>query len=235
MNYTLHPLADNAVIVQFGEYIEEQVYERVQAFSKYLEHQPLPWMVEYIPAFTTVTLFYDPMFYYRHASPYEVVCHNLESILQTLENTQAQEKKIVEIPVCYGGEFGPDLEFVARHNKLSPQQVIDIHQNGTYLVYMIGFAPGFPYMGGMDERIAAPRKQSPSLAIPAGSVGIAGKQTGIYPIETPGGWQIIGKTPLPLFRPDHKNPSLLQAGDEIRFVSITPQQFQTIKEAGTWH
>jgi inhibitor of KinA len=132
--------------------------------------------------------------------------------------------------VCYGGELGPDLEFVAEHNKLSAEEVIGIHSASVYLVYMIGFAPGFPYIGGMSGKIAAPRRSSPRLKIPAGSVGIAGSQTGIYPIETPGGWQLIGQTPLKLFQPESKSPSLLKAGDVIQFKPISYNQFLEEKE-----
>jgi inhibitor of KinA len=136
----------------------------------------------------------------------------------------------VEIPVLYGGEYGPDLEYVASFHKISAEEVIQIHTESECLVYMIGFAPGFPFMGGMDERIATPRRESPRTAIVPGSVGIAGKQTGIYSLETPGGWQIIGRTPLELFRPDLNPPTLLKAGDRIKFFPISPEEFNTFKE-----
>ncbi|MBO1911088.1 5-oxoprolinase subunit PxpB, partial [Microvirga sp. 3-52] len=116
---------------------------------------------------------------------------------------------------------GPDLEYVAKSNNLSIEEVIQIHSENEYLVYMIGFAPGFPFLGGMDKRIATPRKETPRLTIPSGSVGIAGKQTGVYPLETPGGWQIIGRTPLDLFLPDMSPPTLLEAGDKIRFMPVS--------------
>jgi inhibitor of KinA len=147
-------------------------------------------------------------------------------LLNDLDLDERRESRVVEIPVHYGGESGPDLDIVAKHNGLTPEEVVAIHSNGHYFVNMIGFAPGFPYIGGMSEKIATPRKSSPRLKIPAGSVGIAGKQTGIYPIETPGGWQIIGKTPLQLFRPDHDPPSLLKAGDKICFKPITLKEFR---------
>ena len=132
--------------------------------------------------------------------------------------------------MCYGGEYGPDLEEVARHNGLSVDEVIALHSGGEYLVYMIGFAPGFPYLGGMSERIAMPRRSSPRAQIPVGSVGIAGMQTGVYPIETPGGWQLIGRTPLALFRPEENPPSLLQAGNKVRFRPISADEFAAWKE-----
>jgi inhibitor of KinA len=162
--------------------------------------------------------------------PYETVCEELTTLLEGLSVDQDAEPRIVEIPVCYGGEFGPDLEEVAEHNGITPEEVIDIHSNGEYIVYMIGFAPGFPYIGGMSEKIAAPRRKNPRLKIPAGSVGIAGKQTGVYPIETPGGWQLIGRTPRKLFLPDGHTPSLLQAGDQIKFVQVSQEEFLKMEE-----
>ena len=134
--------------------------------------------------------------------------------------------RTVSIPVCYGGEFGPDLEYVARHNNLTTDEVIHIHSSGEYLVYMIGFAPGFPFLGGLSPKIATPRRPSPRATIPAGSVGIAGMQTGVYPIETPGGWQLIGRTPQKLFLPNENPPSLLQAGDVVKFCPISFQEYQ---------
>jgi inhibitor of KinA len=137
---------------------------------------------------------------------------------------------VVSIPVCYGGAFGPDLDFVAGHNKLSVQEVIDIHTSRPYQVYMLGFTPGFPYLGGMSERIAAPRLAQPRVAIPAGSVGIAGSQTGIYPIESPGGWQLIGRTPLRLFDPGSATPFLFAAGNYLRFTAIDADAFLEIRQ-----
>src|SRR5699024_4926794 len=133
--------------------------------------------------------------------------------------------RMVEIPVLYGGDYGPDLDLVAHRNQLSTEEVIRIHSERDYLVYMIGFAPGFPYVGGMDERIEAPRKENPRQSIPAGSVGIAGKQTGIYPFESPGGWQIIGRTPAQLFLPESNPPTLIQPGDRLRFVPIDEAEY----------
>jgi inhibitor of KinA len=136
----------------------------------------------------------------------------------------------VEIPVCYGGDFGPDLKSVADRNGLTPDEVVTIHCKSTYPVYMIGFAPGFPYLGGMSERISAPRLDTPRERIPAGSVGIAGTQTGVYPIETPGGWRLIGRTPLRLFDAVRDPPSLLQAGDRVRFTAIERGEFDRIRD-----
>jgi inhibitor of KinA len=141
----------------------------------------------------------------------------------------------VDIPVCYGGDFGPDLDAVSSHTGLSTEEVVAIHGEPDYLVYMIGFAPGFPYLGGMSERLASPRRESPRAKIPPGSVGIAGSQTGVYPIETPGGWQLIGRTPLRLFRPERDEPSLLRTGDRVRFQAIDRAEYGDLleRDAGT--
>ncbi|ARI78404.1 5-oxoprolinase subunit PxpB [Halobacillus mangrovi] len=230
-----HPLGDQAVVIELGTTIDLSVHQCVKQVCEKLESIDADWIVEYIPAFTTVTVVYDPVTIQKQITqsdllPYEWACQQLKKRISRLKVKKSKKPRVVEIPVCYGGEFGPDLAYVAQKNGLSEQEVIDIHTNGDYLVYMIGFAPGFPYIGGMDERIAASRRDNPRLQIPAGSVGIAGKQTGVYPIETPGGWQLIGRTPKQLFQPENETPSLLQAGDKIKFTSITKEEYQSIKE-----
>jgi inhibitor of KinA len=231
--YRLYPLGDSALVVEFGDQIAPAVFDRVQAFSKCLAHHPIAGMVEQVPAFTTVTVYYDPLPWFKtgEVSPYQAAAQALEQLLQHLPPAAtAYTPSLKEIPVCYGGIYGPDLDFVAQTNGLTPEEVITLHTSVDYLVYMIGFAPGFPYLGGMDEKIAAPRKATPRAAIPVGSVGIAGAQTGIYPLETPGGWQLIGRTPVALFRPQDASPSLLKAGDTVRFYPITEEQFRHWKE-----
>ncbi|MED0681184.1 5-oxoprolinase subunit PxpB [Aneurinibacillus thermoaerophilus] len=236
----LFPLGDAAIVVELGSVINEETHCKVRALSEYLTRHPLPGMIEYIPAFTTVTVFYDPCRVLANSgaetktfvSPYQKMRAMLENILSELQDKTVEKTRVIEIPVCYGGEFGPDLGFVAEHNGLTPEDVIRIHSSAEYLVYMIGFAPGFPYLGGMPEQIATPRRSSPRLSIPVGSVGIAGKQTGVYPIATPGGWQLIGRTPLPLFMPDSDPPTPLKAGDRIRFRAISRQEYDEWKERG---
>ncbi|MBE3554580.1 MAG: 5-oxoprolinase subunit PxpB [Thermicanus sp.] len=227
-SYKISPMGDRGVLVQLGDRIQPETHGWVRALSIYLDQHPLPGMVEYIPAFTSVALIYDLM-----KTTYLEVKSRLEEILATLPPSAAATARQVVIPVCYGGEWGPDLEFVARYHHMAPEEVITIHSEGEYRVYMIGFAPGFPYLGGLPERIATPRRATPRLKIPAGSVGIAGSQTGIYPIDSPGGWQIIGRTPLHLFRPHRNPPSLLQSGDRIRFQPISPDEFAAwVEEEG---
>ncbi|MCY7792031.1 5-oxoprolinase subunit PxpB [Bacillus haynesii] len=233
----MSPLGDSAVIIQLGEGISEQTHRVVSALTKRIENDPFPGFIECVPAFTSVTVFYQPFEVYRKMesgkavdSPYEKVKALIEHHLQELTMKEETNQRTVEIPVCYGGRFGPDLEEVADINGLTAEEVIDIHTSGEYLVYMIGFAPGFPYLGGMSEKIAAPRRSSPRTSIPAGSVGIAGMQTGVYPLSTPGGWQLIGNTPLELFKPYEQPPSLLRAGDIVKFVSVTEEEYHALKE-----
>ncbi|MBA2176416.1 5-oxoprolinase subunit PxpB [Halobacillus locisalis] len=235
MDVTYSPLGDQAITIKFGTSIDLDVHQKVKQFASYIDQHSIEWMVEYIPTFTTVTMYYDPMKILRKSTdpetlPYEWVRQRIEEWLKDLTSTTTGTPRTITIPVCYGGEFGPDLHAVATYNQLEEQDVINLHLQGDYLVYMIGFAPGFPYIGGMDETISMPRKEEPRQSIPEGSVGIAGKQTGVYSIETPGGWQLIGRTPLRLFRPEESPPSLLQAGDRIVFTSITEEEFYTLKE-----
>lgn len=230
MKYNLLPLGDNAVIIELGSKIDIIIQKKVQVVTTFLDEQPPEWLIEYIPAFTTVTIFFNPVTISNlcnyNSLPYDYVCFLINQFLPKLTSVKSIEPRIVEIPVCYEGEFGPDLETVAKMNGLSTDEVIHIHSTGNYSVYMIGFAPGFPFIGGMSERIAAPRRKFPRLKIPSRSVGIAGMQTGIYPIETPGGWQLIGRTPLRLFRPEEEHPSLLKAGDKVQFSPISLEEYK---------
>ncbi|MBW3701852.1 kinase inhibitor [Bacillus aerophilus] len=235
---TFHPLGDAAIVIQAGTDISEDIHERVKQLFSCIEQHPFDGYVEAVQAFTNVTVFYEPYTVYQSAqlkqraiSPYEWVKDYIENLLEdNWQEANQAKRRIVDIPVCYGGELGPDLEEVARINGLTPEEVVRIHTSGTYLVYMIGFAPGFPFLGGLSEKIAAPRRETPRMSIPKGSVGIAGKQTGVYPISTPGGWQLIGQTPLSLFRPNAERPSLLKAGDEVRFVQLSEKEFFSMKE-----
>lgn len=228
---TFRPLGDAAVVVQLGSGMDPSTHTIVTQLISLIEHEPFEGFIEAVPSYNSVTVYYAPLAVcptyamQRTKSPYDVVKNYMLHLCLQIDHHITPTHRVIEIPVVYGGEYGPDLAHVASSNGLSIDEVIDIHCTATYLVYMIGFAPGFPFMGGMDERIATPRKHTPRLSIPVGSVGIAGKQTGVYPMETPGGWQIIGRTPLPLFLPNHFPPTLLQSGDEVRFVPISAEQF----------
>lgn len=220
-----YPLGDSAVVIELGNVISENTHHHIISIGSFLEEYSFDGFTEYVPAFTTVTVFYDPL-----VTNYKVVEALLKEMLQEVNDGQDPVEIItVDIPVLYGGDQGPDLSFVAKHTGISEAEIINIHTSATYLVYMIGFAPGFPYLGGMNEKIACPRKEIPANKIPAGSVGIAGIQTGIYPIETPGGWQIIGQTPLKLFDANRNPPALIKAGNKLRFVAITEDEFDEMK------
>jgi inhibitor of KinA len=232
------PFGESAILIEFGQGIHPEIHHRVKVLTEYLDTYPLPGMIEYVSAFSSVTIFYNPLEVKKmHVEriegqvllSFEILAPLLREIIAELGDGVDYTPRTVEIPVCYGGEFGLDLEYVAEYNKLTVDEVIRIHASSQYLVYMIGFAPGFPYLGGMPEAIATPRRQSPRMSIPAGSVGIAGMQTGVYPIATPGGWQLIGNTPLELFRPHENPPSLLQSGDCIRFYPISRKEYEACK------
>lgn len=225
-------MGESAVVLEFGDTISEEVHLKVRAFSDYLETHPFEGMKEYVPAFTTVTVYFDPWIMSEEGKDdlYVKVTTLLQGIIEEVTVGEGKPPRLVHVPVCYGDVYGPDLQFVATHNKITPEEVIRIHSGVEYRVYMIGFAPGFPYLGGMDARIAAPRKENPRTVTPRGSVGIAGLQTGIYSIETPGGWQLIGRTPISLFDPGKESPVLLKAGDLVKFVPISSDEYKRREE-----
>lgn len=226
--FRISPLGDSAVVIDVGEDVGETAHAKVKAVVRVLETTRPDALIEYIPAFTNVSVLYDAL-----KATYDEFESQIKTALGSLsEASESSEGRLVEVPVCYGGEFGPDLDHVSTEASLAPDEVIAIHSEPIYLVYMIGFAPGFPYMGGMSGRIATGRRDSPRARIPAGSVGIAGRQTGIYSIESPGGWQLIGRTPLRLFRPEKDEPSLLRAGDRVRFTVIDPEEFRELSSRG---
>ena len=219
----ISPMGDSAVVIGVGDEIGVKTHDRVRTLIHQLETHPPDAMIEYIPAFTNVTVIYDPL----HATHGEFTTRVEELIGSAAEVLETVEARSIVVPVCYGGEFGPDLDSVSSAKDMNPDEVVAVHTEPEYLVYMIGFAPGFPYMGGMSERIATGRRDSPRQRIPAGTVGIAGRQTGIYSIESPGGWQLIGRTPLRLFRPEDEEPTLLRAGDRVRFESIDSDEYES--------
>lgn len=235
-NIKMRPLGDSAIVVQIGEGISSDIHHVIIHLMNEIERDPFHGFIEAVPSYNSVTVYYNPVTIYfenqqsQVNSAFQKVSAFMEEYIKRVNPEEEREQRVIEIPVIYGGEYGPDLEVVATYNSLTPEEVIDIHLNHEYMVYMIGFSPGFPFLGGMDERIATPRKVSPRQAIPQGSVGIAGKQTGIYSLETPGGWQIIGRSPASLFLPNSSPPTLLQAGDKIRFKQIEEEEFSTYKE-----
>ena len=225
------PMGDQALIVEFGDRIDPALSAHIAALAQRLRDSHPIGVLDIVPAYTTLALHYDPGAVGSGTSPYEALAETIGSWLKTQSSEISAAGRLIEIPVCYGGAFGEDLEPLARSRGLSADEVIAIHSGAPYHVHMLGFVPGFAYLGGLDARLATPRRDTPRARVPAGSVAIAGGQTGIYPLDTPGGWQIIGRTPLQLFKPDASPPSLLNAGDTVRFVAISAQEFEARSKA----
>lgn len=208
------PAGDSALLVTFADQIDLAANRRAHDLACCLREKPLRGVGEAVPGYVTLMVSFDPL-----EVDYAVVEGLLKKLLDKCEDSSLDPCRI-EVPVVYGGEYGPDLEFVAAHNRLSADEVIRLHSGRDYPVYMMGFMPGFPYLGGLDSRITAPRLDTPRSRVPAGSVGIAGSQTGIYPFDSPGGWRLIGRTSLRLFDPSREPPFLLHPGDLVRFVQV---------------
>jgi inhibitor of KinA len=234
--YRIFPLGDSAITIDFGNCIDEYVNQEVITRFDQLLQQPLPGMTEAVPAYSSITVYFDVNALKKnftiHQPVYEWMRQQLEQWLQQPVQHKQRTERLQNIPVCYEEEFAWDIRHLATTKNISIDEVIQIHTSKSYKVYMLGFLPGFAYMGKVDERIAMPRKPQP-VNIAAGSVGIAGKQTGIYPLASPGGWQIIGRTPLQLFDVEREEPTLLRAGDNVQFYSITIKEFELIKKKST--
>ena len=223
---------DKALSVELGDSISPDIIRRVRGMLLAIEKRNITGIVDLVPSYRSILVYYDPL---RISFP--ALKDHLASLKEPIEAEVPGSPRIVHIPTLYGGEMGLDLDFVAQHNKLTTEEVVQIHSGTDYLVYMLGFSPGFPYLGGISERIATPRLETPRVANPAGSVGIAENQTGIYPAETPGGWRLIGRTPLHLFDSTGAPPTLLEPGDYVRFISISQEEYQAILkqvEEGTY-
>lgn len=228
MKPTISPVGDCAISIDFGQVIDPKINRQIRQVIEQIKVLQLDGIIELVPTYCALLVQYDAMVY-----TYSDICRILDPILQeSVTDSVIERVMIVEIPTVYGGEFGPDLGFVASYNHISEAEVVSIHSGTDYLVYMLGFIPGFTYLGGMDPRIATPRLSSPRTLIPAGSVGIAGEQTGTYPSDSPGGWQIIGRTPVTMYDMSKKQAALLQAGDYVRYVSIDENEFYRIKSLG---
>jgi inhibitor of KinA len=224
-DFTISPLGDGALLVSFGNVIDEEVNKTVLQLFHQLKNR-WPFVPDLVPAYSSLAVYYDVLALHTKEKPaFEQMKEVLLPFLQK-QNEESNPGRDIAIPVCYESAFALDLEELAAQKKLSPAEVVQLHANTTYRVYMIGFLPGFPYMGKVDSRIAAPRRSNSRTSVPAGSVGIAGEQTGIYPFASPGGWNIIGRTPLPLFDKDRKEPVLLQPGDNVTFYPISEDEFE---------
>ena len=230
------PLGDSALLIRVAENFDDapgDALSKVLAAKRGLEAAQIPGVIEIAPAYTTVALFYDPVRAIDAGAPVENVFgwidQRIRKALSDMNEIHADrsEGSVVEIPVCYETEFAFDLEDVARHAGVHWKEVVDLHCGAKYRVHCVGFTPGFPFLGGLPRKIATPRREVPRKEIPAGSVAIGGTQTGVYPIKSPGGWNVIGRTPLQLFDPKKDPPALLRAGDRVRFLSITREEFET--------
>ncbi len=213
---------DAALVVEFGDKISLEINRQVHILAQALERNPFPGLREAVPCYRSLLVHYDPL---------QLSCEEVKvlvsRVFQKCEDVSPPEPRLVEIPTVYGGEFGPDIEFVAEQNGLSVEEVIRLHSSVIYTVYMLGFTPGFPYMGTLSEAIVIPRLSTPRTSVPVGSVAIAGSQTGIYPIASPGGWRLIGRTPVVLFDPKRSPPAVLRPGDRVRFVPVSTMEEAT--------
>lgn len=227
---------DTSIAVVFGDEISTEINTRIRAFDEALAEEiaegRIEGIYETVPTYCSLMIHYAP-----EVIRYQALCEKVERILAVGHEAKKLSTTVMEIPVCYGGEYGPDLSYVAEYHQMNPEEVIRIHTSAEYLIYMLGFTPGFSYMGGMDPSIATPRQKVPRVLIPAGSVGIAGGQTGIYPIDSPGGWQLIGRTPVRMYDAHRDVPILLDAGLHVKFFAVDEAEYQrilTLVEAGKY-
>ena len=222
------PLGDQGLTVEFGETIDIQTNELVLAFAAAVERVTIPGVMEVVPTYCSATIYFN----LRRTDADAVTAH-LRLLLDTVSPAINPARTTHRIPVCYGGEWGPDLVDVAEGAGLTPSDVLTLHASVLYHVYMVGFSPGFPYLGTVPDRIAAPRVPTPRKQVAAGSVGIAGSQTGIYPHASPGGWRIIGRTPIRLFDLTRPQPFLVAAGDQVQFFPINMEEFRNLSSDHT--
>ncbi|MGB8472952.1 MAG: 5-oxoprolinase subunit PxpB [Candidatus Acidiferrum sp.] len=232
--------SDRSLLVYFDSYgkkrgtkashLQNQVtleaHEHVRRLLRLLELEPIAGVQNLHPAYCSVLFKFDAL-KLRHSELEEI----LRGYIKRMEKLELPEPRLVEIPVCYGGEFGPDLKEVAELRGIAPGRVIELHASATYIVYFLGFVPGFAYLGELPKELVTPRLATPRRSVPAGSVGIAGSQTGVYPISTPGGWRLLGRTPLAMFRPERAEMSLLSIGDRVRFAPVSRAQFAKLENA----
>lgn len=228
-NFRISPLGDRAVIIEWEQQISEDIHRQVIQAFRQLQDLHKPYILDLIPAYASLTVVYDAVLLYREQRGYagekirELIMAMLEEAVVTAVRSQP---RLLQIPVCYHPSLAPDLQAMAEHKNVSPEHIIELHTEQTYTVYMLGFLPGFPYMGKVHDLLVTPRLKQPRLRVPAGSVGIAGAQTGIYPQESPGGWNIIGRTPLRLFDAVAETPCYCEPGDQVRFMPVSLEDFR---------
>jgi KipI family sensor histidine kinase inhibitor len=214
-------MGDRGLLLEFGDEISSAVNEKVRRMALAIQAEAIEGIIETVPTYRSLLILYNPLIF----SIVELK-KRLIRLEEGLRQISFPDPKLTKIPVVYGGPMGPDLEGVAQYHQISPEEVIRLHCSKPYFIYMIGFMPGFPYMGELPDGLATPRLKTPRLSVPAGSVAIAQRQTGIYSMESPGGWQILGRTPVKLFDPEEDSPALLKMGDIVQFYSISEKEFQ---------
>ena len=218
-------MGDSALTVEFGKEINPEINAAIRAFNNTAINARIDGVVETVPTYCSLTVYYEP-----NVIRCGELISRLEDIIGDLRVDSAAPSRVLELPVLYGGEMGPDIEFVAEHTHKTQDEIIEMHSAPEYLIYMLGFTPGFTYLGGLHPDLATPRLKTPRVHIPAGSVGIAAQQTGVYPIASPGGWQLIGRTPVRLYDPGREIPILPKAGDYIKFLPVTAGEYEAIAE-----
>jgi inhibitor of KinA len=227
---SVYPSGDQAMTISFGSTLSVEANERVIQLYHHLTEQRKKFWIDIIPAYSSITIIYDLVSIRRYHSPaYEWIKKELMEVLEELQAAVNITRRTIQVPVCYDLRFGSDIKRICAAKKITKEELIALHTARSYRVFMIGFLPGFAYMGSVEDKIAMPRLAKPRTQVAAGSVGIAGNQTGIYPLDSPGGWNIIGRTPLQLFHPNQSSLTLLQPGDEVKFVSITMDEFKTLQ------
>ena len=226
-DYVMKPCGDAALMIQFEQRIDLQILRSVSDLNNRIAKVQIPGILDRIPAYASLLVCFDPA-----VVSYASLCSMIAALSDGEEIQETAEMRRIEIPVLYGKPFPEDLAAVAEHAGLTTDEVIRIHTAGTYPVYIIGFLPGFPYLGNLDERIHTPRRKTPRTAIPAGAVGIGGAQTGVYPVESPGGWHILGITPMKLYDPDAQEPVLLRTGDLVRFRAMDEEEYEAVCASG---
>ena len=233
--FTTYSLSERALVIKLGSTIDISVHNQVIQHNNQINQNPFDGFIETGPAYNSIAVYYDPVIVLHSKSLVGSSAHQrVERYISSLnfgDGAKFPSSKTIVVPVCYDQEYAPDLRFVSDFKKISIDKIISLHTAPVYTVYMIGFVPGFPYLGKLDPELIVPRKETPRIMVDPGSVGIAGEQTGIYPFASPGGWQLIGRTPISLFDPSLTQPTLLRLGDRVRFVPVEKAEFLQIQES----